>query len=239
MDGTKPGLDPEILELFRSELDTHLPVLSSGLLALEKGQIDDGQIEAMMRAAHSIKGAARIVGIDQVVKIAHALEDCFSAAKAKKITLKSADVDVLLEGVDALQQICAGGGQVDVEGLLARVGQVRDDSHRTESPAAPVTPPAVVDHPAVELKLPAVVDEAAARSLRLVWLEHLKRTPSKITVDFGQVRALSAAGMAFLAAFAREAEHELPSCPITFRGADGGLQGLWRVTGFQDLLARN
>ena len=44
------GPDPEILELFRAELDTHLPVLNGGLLALEKGGVDDAQIEASAEA---------------------------------------------------------------------------------------------------------------------------------------------------------------------------------------------
>ena len=34
-----------------------------------------------MRAAHSLKGAARIVGLDAGVGVAHAMEDCFVAAQ--------------------------------------------------------------------------------------------------------------------------------------------------------------
>ena len=34
-----------------------------------------------MRAAHSLKGAARIVGLDVGVRVAHAMEDCFVAAQ--------------------------------------------------------------------------------------------------------------------------------------------------------------
>jgi len=62
-------LDPAMLELFQAEMDTHIPVLDQGLLALEKGQAGDREIEAMMRAAHSIKGAARIVGIEPAVRV--------------------------------------------------------------------------------------------------------------------------------------------------------------------------
>ena len=31
-----PAFDPSLLDLFRAELETHLPALSEGLLALEK-----------------------------------------------------------------------------------------------------------------------------------------------------------------------------------------------------------
>ena len=55
-----------------------------------------------MRAAHSLKGAARIVGLDAAVRVAHAMEDCFVAAQKGKIVLQPEHVDILLQGVDLL-----------------------------------------------------------------------------------------------------------------------------------------
>src|SRR5207344_1288905 len=100
-------IDPAMLELFQAEMDTHIPVLNEGLIALEKGQAGPREIEAMMRAAHSIKGAARIVGIEPAVRVSHVMEDCFTAAKNNSIVLSSDAVDVLLQGVDVLQRICS------------------------------------------------------------------------------------------------------------------------------------
>ncbi|HBL61950.1 MAG TPA: hybrid sensor histidine kinase/response regulator, partial [Cyanobacteria bacterium UBA8803] len=62
-------------------------------------------LETLMRAAHSIKGSARIVGLDAIVNLAHVMEDCFVAAQNKTITLNPDNVDVLLQGVDLLQAI--------------------------------------------------------------------------------------------------------------------------------------
>jgi two-component system sensor histidine kinase and response regulator WspE len=59
----------------------------------------------MMRAAHSIKGAARVVGVDPAVSVAHVMEDCFVAAQKGALSLTPADVDVLLRGVDLLGRI--------------------------------------------------------------------------------------------------------------------------------------
>ena len=100
----KSALDPALLDLFRAEIDTHLPALSEGLLALEKDPNQPKRLEALMRAAHSIKGAARIVGVEAAVQVAHAMEDCFVAAQKGAIALTSDAVDVLLGGVDALQR---------------------------------------------------------------------------------------------------------------------------------------
>ena len=70
-----------MIELFRSEVEGQAAVLSAGLLALESAEVDPATLEAMMRAAHSIKGAARIVGLEAAVRVAHALEDCFVSAQ--------------------------------------------------------------------------------------------------------------------------------------------------------------
>ncbi|NBP52383.1 MAG: hybrid sensor histidine kinase/response regulator, partial [Actinobacteria bacterium] len=62
-------------ELFRAEVETHCAALSEGLLGLEHAPDDVAVITPLMRAAHSVKGAARIVGIDAAVTVAHHMED--------------------------------------------------------------------------------------------------------------------------------------------------------------------
>jgi chemotaxis protein histidine kinase CheA len=56
--------DASLLELFSLEAEAQTQVLSAGLLALERNPTQADQLEACMRAAHSLKGAARIVGVD-------------------------------------------------------------------------------------------------------------------------------------------------------------------------------
>src|SRR4051812_48390509 len=68
--------DLSMLDLFREEVEIHLPVLNEGLLALEKEPNQPKRLEALMRAAHSIKGAARIVGVEAAGQLAHVMEDC-------------------------------------------------------------------------------------------------------------------------------------------------------------------
>jgi chemotaxis protein histidine kinase CheA len=99
--------DASLIDLFRSEVETHAEVLSTALLALERAPGDTSRINEMMRAAHSIKGASRIVGVDPAGRVAHFMEDCFVAAQKGSIQLSSGDVDVLLRGVDLLEKISA------------------------------------------------------------------------------------------------------------------------------------
>ncbi|MDM8544263.1 response regulator [Desulfococcaceae bacterium HSG9] len=102
----KTGMaDTSMLNLFQNEVSNYTDVLSEGLLEVENNPRAADKLESLMRAAHSIKGAARLVGIDNVVKIAHVMEDCFVAAQHGAITLKSEDIDTLLNAVDVLREI--------------------------------------------------------------------------------------------------------------------------------------
>ncbi|WP_341737070.1 hybrid sensor histidine kinase/response regulator [Microcoleus sp. CAWBG640] len=101
--------DTSMLELFKLEVDAQAAILSEGLLALESQPGSPKVLESLMRAAHSVKGAARIVALDAAVNLAHVMEDCFVAAQNQKITLEADGVDVLLHGVDLLLNISQQG----------------------------------------------------------------------------------------------------------------------------------
>jgi two-component system, chemotaxis family, sensor histidine kinase and response regulator WspE len=97
--------EDSMMDLFRLEVEAQAEILSEGLLALESNASSGQALETLMRAAHSIKGAARIVSLDGAVNLAHVMEDCFVAAQNKTVVLSSDQVDVLLQGVDLLQGI--------------------------------------------------------------------------------------------------------------------------------------
>jgi len=97
--------DTPLIDLFRAEVETHSESLTAALLALERYPGDKSRIDEMMRAAHSIKGASRIVGVDLAARLAHVMEDCFLAAQKGTIEFSPGDVDVLLRGVDLVGKI--------------------------------------------------------------------------------------------------------------------------------------
>ena len=94
-----------MMDLFHMEAEERLAVLSQGLVALEGTGATAEVIEPLMRAAHSLKGAARIVGLGAAVRVAHAMEDCLVAAQKGQIRLEPAHIDALLVGVDLLVQV--------------------------------------------------------------------------------------------------------------------------------------
>ena len=94
-----------MVELFRLDVENQSIVFTENLLALEQNPTDGSRIGALMRAAHSLKGAARMVDLDAAVSVAHGLEDVFVAAQQGLLVLLPKHVDVLLRGVDLLQRI--------------------------------------------------------------------------------------------------------------------------------------
>ena len=97
--------DLPMLDLFRLEAETQVQVLIENLLILERAPMAADALEACMRAAHSLKGAARIVGLNAGVGVAHAMEDCFVAAQRGQITVGQKRIDLLLSGADLLTRI--------------------------------------------------------------------------------------------------------------------------------------
>jgi len=101
--------DCSMLELFSVEVEVQAGILTSGLLKLEQDPGQSLHLEELMRAAHSIKGAARMVDVDAAVRVAHVMEDCFVAAQQGELSLAEEHVDVLLKGVDILSLIASAG----------------------------------------------------------------------------------------------------------------------------------
>jgi len=101
-------IDAGLLELFREEVRSHGATLAQGLLELERDPSNPQRIEPLMRAAHSLKGAARIVGVDDAVELAHHLEDAFVSAGAGRLKLNADAIDAMLKATDVLAAMGSG-----------------------------------------------------------------------------------------------------------------------------------
>ncbi|MGB4485729.1 MAG: hybrid sensor histidine kinase/response regulator [Pseudomonas veronii] len=154
--------DASLLELFSLEADAQTQILSAGLLALERNPTQADQLEACMRAAHSLKGAARIVGVDAGVSVSHVMEDCLVSAQESRLYLQPEHIDALLQGTDLLMRIATPGntvGPADVEAYVALMERLLDPSQPTAKVAPPPTAPAPAPTPLIEA-LPAEPEPA-------------------------------------------------------------------------------
>lgn len=112
MDGKQDiSSNPSLLDVFRSEVETQAVIIQEGLLATETQNQSPQALENMMRAAHSLKGAAQLVELDAAMNLAHVMEDCFIAALNQNINLVAKQVDVLQRANVLLLNISRAGDE--------------------------------------------------------------------------------------------------------------------------------
>ncbi|MBX3355111.1 MAG: hybrid sensor histidine kinase/response regulator [Phycisphaeraceae bacterium] len=99
---------PSLFELFRSEVEEHCRALSDGLLSIERDGLSKERAAGLMRAAHSIKGAARVMGLDAAVSFAHEVEDVFDRYRAGTEPIHRGRIDQLLRATDLLAALAVG-----------------------------------------------------------------------------------------------------------------------------------
>ncbi len=125
-----------MLELFRAEVETHAAAMSKALLSLENDSGSMAPVEELMRAAHSIKGGARIMELDSAVRLAHIMEDCFVAVRKKGLRLGPEEMDTLLQGVDMLVQLAETGEDPlseRLDGLIAGISSILNPEKKAET----------------------------------------------------------------------------------------------------------
>ncbi len=105
----EPATDQQLMGLFFIELEAQTGILTDSLLALEANPHDSEATQALMRAAHSIKGAARVLGLDDIIHVAHSLEDAFQKIQRREFAVDTRLIDLLFSAVDILGTLSKAG----------------------------------------------------------------------------------------------------------------------------------
>lgn len=109
-------------DLFCEEATDQLTTLSGELLNIEKDPTNIERYATLMRAAHTVKGAAATMGYTGMAKLAHALEDVFHLGERKAIVLDAEAVSVSLSAIDtmraSLAEIKEHDKEIDVEQVI-------------------------------------------------------------------------------------------------------------------------
>ncbi len=122
-----------LLTHFQDEAEEHIELLSAALLVLE-AQPDDREVVAgMLRQAHNLKGAAKLVGATTLERIMHALETILAEVGARRLAPDHAVIDALLESVDAMRESLArllqGGAEEGAEELVSKLLSLAASAH--------------------------------------------------------------------------------------------------------------
>ncbi len=124
----------EIQMQFLEEATDYLNTLEGVLLEIDTNRIEIEKINAALRAAHSIKGGAGMMGFRALSDLAHRLEDSFKVLKTKRnsVELDTELQSLLLTGVDWLRQIVelhSQGNILDDDWLATFCYPVFDELH--------------------------------------------------------------------------------------------------------------
>ena len=88
-----------LLELFLLEAQAQTQILDQALIGLSQHPTDKSMLESSMRAAHSLKGAARLVGVEPAVGVAHEMEELLVEAMRGQSQLNTEQIQLLMINV--------------------------------------------------------------------------------------------------------------------------------------------
>lgn len=153
MAGLSPvsGFEEEFRRLFAEESETRLRRLSTELLQLEEAGNDPELVASIFRDAHTLKGAAGMVGLDVVSRIAHVMEDLLEGLRSGNRMPTPELVDALLTAVDGLRALIPALLAGDARGDEARVieetlrGADRQEPEPAPEPESETEPPVLAE----------------------------------------------------------------------------------------------
>lgn len=133
----------QFYQVFFEESEEHLASMEALLLELDVANPDLEQLNAIFRAAHSIKGSAGTFGFSDLAETTHILENLLDRIRKAELVLLPEMVDAFLQAGDVLRTMLdahQGRGVVDaaqVQAICDRLRQLSDAEGLAGSALAP------------------------------------------------------------------------------------------------------
>ncbi len=131
--------------MFYEEARELLIGLEEGLLELERRQGDRAHLDKTFRAAHSLKGAAAMVGLPAIAEFTHHMEAVLDRIRSNKLGVDSDLTSTLLEARDQLAAMVESEAveapiPAPVELVQRLIGLLSEAPRATPKPPAPPAP---------------------------------------------------------------------------------------------------
>lgn len=181
----------QFYQVFFEEAQEHLDGMESLLLELDIEDPDAEQLNAIFRAAHSIKGSAGTFGFTDLAEVTHVLENLLDRIRKGELALRPEMIDAFLDAGDVLKDLLAahrGDGEASPElvaGMCKRLSELALS-------AAPAAAEGHVEHGAEQIDVSFVLDmdaEAAARAVDNLVAELSERWPLDVIARANSVDA--------------------------------------------------
>jgi two-component system chemotaxis sensor kinase CheA len=111
----------QFYQVFFEEAAEHLASMEALLLAIDPGAPDPEEVNALFRAAHSIKGSSGTFGFQDMMEVTHILETMLDRVRKGEAPLTDDMVDASLVAGDVLKNLLAAHrGEEDADGPRPR-----------------------------------------------------------------------------------------------------------------------
>ena len=107
-DEAEEEIDPEMLEVFTLEAEEHLQNISANLQIIEQNPQHAEALQSVRRSAHTLKGAAGVVGFKTTARLAHRMEDLLDRLAEQPLRSTSQTTALLLSATDSLEALARG-----------------------------------------------------------------------------------------------------------------------------------
>jgi len=95
----------DMLDGYKAENDELLQKMEDALMEIQENGMDDENINAVFRAAHTIKGSSGMFGIDYIVEFTHIAENLLDKIRNHKIKIDDEIIQLLLSCKDQMQTL--------------------------------------------------------------------------------------------------------------------------------------
>jgi two-component system chemotaxis sensor kinase CheA len=197
----------KLFEIFKLECDEHIQKLNSGILTLEENPDNPGLLGEILRDAHSLKGAARMIDFKSIEDISHNLETILGKIKKGEIKLSTEITNLIFESLENISKIVktiSDGGREDEVDASSLIEQLKQASKGEPIPdrttRGQVSKPASKKHEPSEENADAAVDmnlfmEETTDSYQnlvnsLIKIEKSPQNKKEIESAYNQIHAL-------------------------------------------------
>ncbi|MEZ0231341.1 MAG: chemotaxis protein CheA [Methylophilaceae bacterium] len=210
----------QFYEVFFDESDELLAEAERLLMALDIENPDPEDLNAIFRAAHSIKGGAATFGMTDMTEITHVLENLLDKIRKNEMALTMEHVDAFLEAKDIIKMQVDGhrsGGKVDEDVVSEMKAKLQLLSEKGTSPAvaAPVVakaaPIVAAPAPVAEVMQPAVAIPEGSKKFVIVLPELSEKDVSNLADELSLLGDVTRVN---------DAENKVSLTLITEEGAD-------------------
>lgn len=162
-----PDMVEQVWPIYEAETRDQIQVLAAGIMELEAAAAPDSVV-GLRRVAHSLKGSAAALGLNQIEQVAHAVEDVLALADG--VHRSGGAVQAMLGAVRAIGEALSATprGHIDeLAEVLARLGAVvgRPAGRPPERGEVVAVPDGVLEALAATVAALCTADEAARSGL--------------------------------------------------------------------------